>query len=54
MAKKVDEQFESVEHEISGMWEEVQKLPVIEEKLSSVASNIEKIGMQVEKQQQQQ
>uniref|UniRef100_A0A9I9DR09 Uncharacterized protein n=1 Tax=Cucumis melo TaxID=3656 RepID=A0A9I9DR09_CUCME len=49
MAKKVEERFEAVEQDISSIRAELPKLPAIEENLSSVAKNIERLSIQNEK-----
>ncbi|KAA0039162.1 hypothetical protein E5676_scaffold322G00090 [Cucumis melo var. makuwa] len=55
MTKKKEERFEAIDQEISGIRAELQKLPAVEEKLSSLAmvKNIEQLSIQSEKQQQQ-
>lgn len=54
MAKKYEERFESLEQEVSEMKVDLQKLPVMEEKLSTIMKNIERLNVQNEKQQQHQ
>ncbi|KAA0049929.1 ty3-gypsy retroelement transposase [Cucumis melo var. makuwa] len=54
MAKKHEERFESLEQEVSEMKTDLQKLPVMEEKLPAIMKNIEQLRMQGEKQKQQQ
>ncbi|KAA0042078.1 serine/threonine-protein kinase 38-like isoform X2 [Cucumis melo var. makuwa] len=53
MAKKHEERFESKEQEVSEMKKDLQKLPVVEEKLSSIMKTIERLNVKNEKQQQQ-
>ena len=53
MAKKHEERFETLEQEVSEIKKDLQKLPAVEEKLSTIMKTIERMNVQNEKQQQQ-
>ena len=42
MAKKYKERFDALEQEVSKMKSDLQKLPVMEQKLATVMKNIER------------
>ena len=52
--KQIEEKLETVDQEISGIRTELHDLPTIKEDISSLAKRIEGLGVQAEKQQQQQ
>ncbi|KAA0054161.1 uncharacterized protein E6C27_scaffold131G00900 [Cucumis melo var. makuwa] len=52
--KRIEEKLEAFDQDISEIRVELHKLPTIEENLSSTAKSIERLGIQAEKQQQQQ
>ena len=52
--KRTEEKMETVDQEISGIQAELHDLPTIKENISSLAKSIERLGVQTEKQQQQQ